>query len=348
MSVNSLIRDGIIHKFNYPVHVWDLKEGEGWHHNPSICRDDTGRVWLSKRHHDKLPLIVHLSPKDLDPKIRDEASRLVVGFLNEKTLEVTGQKLITPEEGSPSYIFNKNIEDCRIFWRPDGLHGIGVAINDSDHKFKITQIEILIDYEKATYKLLRDYGQPHDHVEKNWRAPAVPARAFDFIYSPNEIVLDGKVYGEEYDGFTHGGSQLLPYKDGWISIVHQVVPVRGVTARWYATFAELHDYLGKVTHVSQFFDFGSGWRENLQESVEFVSGAIWSKGKEEKELLLSLGVRDETCGFVRVPTSVFKWNPIEDVIYYNFVFGGNHIKEPDLSRIEPIATTISGEPVLAK
>jgi len=345
MGVNTLIRDGIIHKLNYPVHVWDLKKGEGWHHNPSICRDDTGKIWISVRHHDKLPLIVHLSPKDLDPKIRDEASRLIVGFLDEKTLEVTGQKLITPEAGSPKYLFEKNIEDNRIFWRSDGLHGIGVAIKVVEGQWQITQVEILIDHAKGTYKLLKDYGQPHKHTEKNWRAPAIPARAFDFVYSPSEVVLDGKVYGEEYDGFTHGGSQLLPYKDGWISIVHSVMPVRGLTKRWYVTFAELHDQFGKTTHVSQFFDFGSGWRENLQESVEFVSGAIWSENREEQELLLSLGVRDETCGFVRVPVDIFKWSPIEDVIYYNFTFATDQPAGSESNRIEPIATTVSGEPI---
>lgn len=345
MSVNTLIKDGIIHKFDYPVHVWDLKPGEGWHHNPSICRDDKGKVWISVRHHDKLPLIVHLSPKDLDPKIRDEASRLVVGFLNEKTLEVTGLKLITPEDDSPDYLFEKNIEDNRIFWRPDGLHGIGVAIKVVEGQWQITQIEILINYEKATYKLLRDYGQPHKHTEKNWRAPAIPARAFDFVYSPTEVVLDGKVYGEEYDGFTHGGSQLLPYKDGWISIAHSVMPVRGLTKRWYVTFAELHDQFGKVTHNSQFFDFGSGWRENLQESVEFVAGAIWSEGRDQQELLLSLGVRDETCGFVRVPVSAFQWQPLEDVIYYNFSFA--NLSNPQENRIEPLQVDLAGVPITA-
>lgn len=345
MSVNTLVRDGTIHKFTYPVQVWETEKG--WHHNPSICRDHTGKIWISTRHHDKLPLIVHLSPKDLDPLIRDEASRLVVGFLDEKTLKVTGQKLIVPEKGSPDYIFHKNIEDCRIFWRPDGLHGIGVAINDSDNKFKISQIEILIDYEKGTYRLLKDFGQPHKHTEKNWRVPTIPSRTFDYIYSPSEVVLDGKVYGEEYEGFTHGGSQALPYKDGWISIAHQVVPVRGLTPRWYVTFAELHNHFGVVTHVSQFFDFGRGWRENLQESVEFVSGAIYSEGKEEEELLLSLGVRDETCGFVRVPLSAFKWKPIEDVIYYNFEFAQDRSQDIGRNRIEPIHVTMAGVPVLA-
>lgn len=341
MGINTLVRDGIIHKFNYPVKVWETEKG--WHHNPSICRDDTGQIWISTRHHDKLPLIVHLSPTDLDPLIRDEASRLVVGFLDEKTLKVTGQKLITPEKGSPDYILHKNIEDCRIFWCKDGLHGIGVAINDTQKNFKISQIEILIDYKKGTYKLLRDFDQPHNHTEKNWRVPSIPARAFDFVYSPLEVVLDGKVYGEEYTGFDHGGSQLLPYKDGWISIVHQVVPVRGLTKRWYVTSAQLHNQFGLVTHISQYFDFGMGWRENLQESVEYVSGAVWSEGKEEKELLLSLGVRDETCGFVRVPVSAFKWSPLEDVIYYNFDFAED--RKLAINRIEPIAVDMAGVPV---
>jgi len=137
----------------------------------------------------------------------------------------------------------------------------------------------------------------------------------------------------------------LPYKDGWISIAHQVVPVRGTTLRWYVQFAELHDQFGRVTHVSQFYDLGVGWRPILQESVELVMGAVWSKGKEEEELLLSMGVRDETCGFVRIPVSVFKWRPLEDVVYYNFTFADE--RELEINRIEPLTTTLAGELVMA-
>jgi hypothetical protein len=292
---------GLIEKLPYDVVI---REAPGspitWWHNFTICHDDKNNVWAAVRCHDKLPLTVHLEPNS---PYREEASFFYVGKLDPDTLEVTGLKLIVPEDGSPDFLLKHNIEDVRIYHRHDGLRGIGVIFPNGH----VTQGEILIDYDNGTYKLVHDYGQPHKHTEKNWSPPSQPTEAFDFIYSQTQVIKYGKPRGTSvYEGEIHGGSQLLPYKDGWISIAHRVMPIVGLTWRWYMTIAQLHDYRGTVTHHSQYFDFGTGWRENLQESVEYVSGAIWTKDQEE--LLLSLGVRDETCGFVRIPISAFKWH----------------------------------------
>jgi len=296
---------GLIERFDYPVHIMNPPEGKSitWWHNPTLCKDDKGTTWVAFRCHDKLPLTLHLEPNS---PYRDESSFLFVGKINPDTFEVTGLKLIVPEPGSPDFILKHNIEDVRIFWRHDGLHGIGVTFPYGH----CTQSDILIDYDNGTYRLIHDYGQPGKHSEKNWSPPEHTTEQFDFIYSQTQVVKYGKPRGTPvYEGEIHGGSQLLPYKDGWISIAHRVMPIVGLTWRWYMTIAQLHDYYGKVTHHSQYFDFGTGWRENLQESVEYISGAIWTKDQEE--LLLSLGVRDETCGFVKVPVSAFRWHKPE-------------------------------------
>jgi len=294
------MKPGIIEKLPYVVHKFETKQG--WNHNPSICQDDKNNTWISIRHHDKLPLIVHLSPQN-HPH-RNEPSRLQVGHFDPVTLAITDLKLIVPESGSPEFLFKHNLEDVRIFHRFGKLHGIGVAIPP----LGIVQVEVEIDYDKGTYKLLHDFGQPSGRSEKNWQPSSVPTEAFDYIYSPTQVIKYGWPKGSVYTGKVHGGSQLLPYKDGWISIAHRIVHVTGLTERWYVSVAQLHDWTGFVTHQSQYFDFGSGWRENLQESVEYVSGAIWMVAEEE--LLLSMGVRDETCGFVRVPVSAFDWRPV--------------------------------------
>lgn len=286
-----------------PVIIWDPDVPPAWNHNPTITRDDKNNVWIGIRHHDLLPLTVHLDPNNPNAQ---EPSRFKVGKLNEKTLEVTGLKLIVPEPGSDIFLLKHNTEDVRLFHRYDGLHGIGVVFTPQG----ITQGDILINYDQGTYKLVHEYGQPYKHTEKNWSPPSNTTEQFDFIYSQTQVIKYGRPRGKDiYGGEIHGGSQLLPYKDGWISIAHRVSPVVGLTWRWYATMGRLHDYSGKVTHISQLFDFGTGWRENLQESVEYVSGAIWTKDQEE--LLLSLGVRDETCGFVRVPVKAFRWQSPE-------------------------------------
>ncbi len=319
MSVNTIVRDGTIEALQFPVTVWDLDE-ERWHHNPSIARDKTGKIWVSTRHHEEYPSVRYAN---ISAPYSHPTSHLMLGVLDEKTLKVSGVKRMKPEKGSPIYILEKEIEDVRIFWRKDGLHGIGVAINAHDFggECRVYEVEILINYEKGTYKLIKDYGYIKGHMEKNWSPPSVFAPKFDYIYSPTEVVLENKVYGKEYTGITHGGSQALPYKDGFIRIAHQVVNMSGITHRWYVSVAELLDESGYVTHNSQFFDLCTGWRPQIRESVEFISGMVWSKGKEGKELLVSYGLRDETCAFVKIPIGIFKWTPFNpDISYYNWKF----------------------------
>lgn len=318
MSVNTIIKDGTVEALQFPVTVWDLDD-KRWHHNPSIARDKSGKIWVSTRHHEEEPAVRYANPEPYS----HPTSWLMLGILDEKTLKVSGVKRIKPDKSCPIYMQEKEIEDVRIFWRKDGLHGIGAAINA--HSFagetRVYEIDILIDYEKGTYKLVKDYGYIKGHMEKNWSPASVFAPKFDFIYSPSEVVLENKIYGKEYSGNTHGGSQLLPYKDGWIRLAHQVVNMPGVTHRWYVSVAELLNESGYVTHNSQFFDLCTGWRPQIKESVEFISGMVWSEGKEGEELLVSYGVRDETCGFVRIPVSAFRFEPFnEDVSYYNWKF----------------------------
>jgi len=321
MGINTLVKDGIIYKLNYPVTVWDLDE-DRWHHNPSICRDPSGKIWVSTRHHEEKPAVRYANPLPYS----HPTSWLMVGILDETTLKPSKVKRIKPHKSCPIYIQEKEIEDVRIFWRKDGLHGIGAAINAHTHagETRVYQVEILIDYEAGTYKLLKDWDYIVGHMEKNWSPPTIPTDAFDYIYSPIEIVKGDQVIGEaHYDGKTHGGSQVLPYKDGWIRIAHQVINIPGITHRWYASLAQLINKQGLVTHDSQFFDFCTGWRPQIRESVEFVSGAVWSKGKENEELLISYGLRDETCAFTRMPVDILKWEPLEDVVYYNWRFDDN-------------------------
>lgn len=322
MSVNTIIKDGWIETLQFPVTVWDLNVNS-WHHNPSIARQPNGQIWVSTRYHEEKPAVRYANPEPYS----HPTSWLMVGKLDEKTLKVSDVKRIKPHPDSPKFLLEKEVEDIRIFWRRDGLHGIGVAINAYDFhgETRVYQVEILIDYEKGTYKLLKDYGYIKGHMEKNWSPPTKYAKEFDYIYSPSEIVINNKVIGKEYTGITHGGSQVLPYKDGWIRLAHQVVSLPGITHRWYASIAERLNKNGFVTHNSQFFDLCTGWRPQIRESVEFISGAVWSEGKEDEELLVSYGLRDETCAFVRIPVSAFKWQPFNmDISYYNWKFSSGN------------------------
>lgn len=323
MGINTLVKNGIVKPLDSEVKIVhaDTKVGEV-HYNPGLARDNKGNTWVSIRS------CIH-NPKRFEgyKHPMHYQNYLHLGKLNEKTLEITDTKLIKPEKEYPG--FQWGIEDVRLFWREDGLHGIGVILPITDKGPTANQAEILINYEKGTYKLIRDYGRPKGHMEKNWMPAETPQRLFDFIYSPTEIVIDNKIIGEPNDLFIHNGTPLIPYEDGFISLAHSVISVK--SERTYATIAVRWDLRGHATHTSQHFHFNVGWREKLKETIEFASGLLWSKGKENKELLVGLGVKDELVGFCRIPMEFFQWEEYQDVMHY----GWSWEQTPNRTEIEP-------------
>jgi hypothetical protein len=308
MSVNTLVKDGLLTKINAQTKILDLNTEVGVvHYNPGLARDPDGKVFISIR-----SCVTNLELFENMEHPNHYRNFLHVGILNEKSLEIEGLKLVEPEKEYDG--FQWGIEDVRLFWREDGLHGIGVIIPIEQEQYKLRQAEILINYEKGTYKYIKDHGRPFGHAEKNWSPTEQPNDNFDFIYSPSQIVKDDKVIGEPNDLFIHNGTPLIHYEDGYISIGHAVCAVLG--QRTYAQIALKWSAEGKLLEHSQFFHFNVGWRQKLEETIEFASGLLWSKGKEGEELLVGLGVKDEVAGICKVDISKFKWEAYSDTTWY--------------------------------
>lgn len=310
MSVNTLVKDGLLTDIKCPVKIMtvDAKEGDV-HYNPGFARDPSGRLFIAVR-----SCITNQKEFQGIKHPLGYENFLHLGILKENSLEIEGLKLVEPEAEYDG--FQWGIEDVRLFWREDGLHGVGVILPLENGLIKLRQAEILIDYEAGTYKLLRDLGRPFGHAEKNWSPPEAPNPNFDFVYSPTQIVKNGEVFGEDNDLFIHNGTPLIPYEDGYISIGHAVCAVLG--ERTYAQIALKFDQHGKLIEHSQFFHFNVGWREKLVETIEFTSGLVWSKGKEGEELLVGLGVKDELLGIAKIPVDKFKWEPYSDTMWYSW------------------------------
>lgn len=317
MSTATKLLHGIIHKLDgvetkiLDIHAQKI-QGEV-HYNPGLARDDSGNTWISIRS------CIHNPEryKGYNHPVHYQ-NFLHVGLLDEKTLKVSQLKEIKPEEEYPG--FQWGIEDVRLFYRADGLHGIGVILPILEDGPKANQAEILIDHKKGTYKLVKDYGFPMGTNEKNWSPPEKPARLFDFIYSPTQIVLEGQVIGEPNPLVIHNGTPLLEYLDGYISIAHIVTQIKG--KKTYVSLALRQSKQGHLTHISQLFHLDIGWRINLQERIEFVSGLLWVDGREGEELLLSLGVKDELCGIARLPVEKLAWEEYSDIAWYKWQYQG--------------------------
>lgn len=337
MSTTTRITHGVIHKLEgVETKVLDMhgiipKERGVIHYNPGMARDDKGNLWISVR-----SCTFPDKPKvegGLEHPMHYQ-NHLNVGLLDEKTLKVTNVKEVLPEE--PYNGFQWGIEDVRLFWREDGLHGIGVILPVIEGQYKTCQAEILIDHKKGTYKLIKNYGQPFNNPEKNWMPPENPARLFDFIYSPTQIVLDGDIIGDTHQLDIHGGTPLVEYESGYLSIGHVVTRVDG--RRTYAQVACKWDKRGKLTHISQFFHLDVGYRVALNESIEFVSSAVWADGKKGEVLLVGLGIKDELTGIAEIPVHLFKWEPYGDMSWYRW-----HFKEaPSFVEIPTPAAGLKG------
>lgn len=310
MGVNTLVKDGLLTKLEAKTEILKFEPEIGEvHYNPGFCRDPENTLWISIRS------CIH-NPERFEGYTHPNHYQnfLHVGKLNEKTLEVTELKLIEPEE--EYHGFQWGIEDIRLFWREDGLHGVGVIIPIEDNTYKLRQAEILIDHAAGTYKLLKDLGRPFGHVEKNWSPSEKPNPYFDYVYSPTQIVKDGEVIGEENDLFIHNGTPLIEYEDGYISLGHVVLAV--LQERTYGQVALKWSKEGKLLEQSQFFHFNVGWREALKETIEFASGLLWSEGKEGEELLVGVGVKDELVGVCKLPVELLKWEPYTDTMWYSW------------------------------
>lgn len=314
MSVNTLIKDGTLTNINCPVKIVPVKAKVGEvHYNPGLARDPSGKLFISVR-----SCITNQKEYQGVRHPLGYENFLHVGIVNEDTLEIEGLKLI---EGAAEYDgFQWGIEDIRLFWREDGLHGIGVIIPLDNGNYKLRLAEILIDYEAGTFTLLKDHGRPFGHAEKNWSPTETANPNFDFVYSPTQIVKDGEVIGEDNDLFIHNGTPLIPFEDGYIALGHAVCAVLG--ERTYAQIALKFDEFGKLVGHSQFFHFNVGWREQLQETIEFASGLVWSKGKEGKELLVGIGVKDELLGLCKIPVDKLHFDRYSDTMWYSWNWEG--------------------------
>ena len=314
MSVNTLVKDGLLTNLEAETKILKInaKIGEV-HYNPGLARDDKGNLWISIR-----SCVITPDRWEGYQHPNHYQNFLHVGMLGEKDLTISRLKEIKPLEEYTG--FQWGIEDIRLFWRKDGMHGIGVIIPIENGQYKIRQAEILIDYKAGTYKLLKDHGRPFGHAEKNW-APSENANDnFDFIYSPTQIIKDGVVTGADNELFIHNGTPLIPFEDGYISLGHAVVAVMG--ERTYAQIAMKWSANGELLEHTQFFHFNVGWRETLKETIEFASGLVWSEGKAGSELLVGLGVKDELVGVAKLPIAQLKWFEYSDTTWYAWCWEG--------------------------
>jgi glycosyltransferase involved in cell wall biosynthesis len=137
--------------------------------------------------------------------------------------------------------------------------------------------------QKNIKRILREPRQ----TEKNW-APFVDYQELLFMYRPGVVVdTDGRTIREYPTGTTvdhiSGSSQLIPWDDGWLAIVHEArgLPEAPWKRYYYHRFAQ-YDRLGKLIKFSLPFVF-------QDRVIEFCAGMAYHSGI----LIISYGYKDE-------------------------------------------------------
>lgn len=226
---------------------------------------------------------------------------VIYGDLDPDTLEVSYLDKLLLSKDTPLVTKIAGLEDVRLFSRKDGMHAIGFEsdrVTRTLHNSSASMAEYLIKPKSRELQYLRTLPKPEkEGVEKNWSPTDVPAKEFEFTYSPDQVYQKGEVIGRKYNGIIHGGSQLLKQKDGtYLSIVHDKVvnPMLnrpGVYDKYvYRHYLARHDKNGMITDLSKSFSFGTN------ENIEFAGGMVEHKG----DMIISIGIRDCKYALVRI------------------------------------------------
>lgn len=280
------------------------------YYNPSICWFEDklmiairSSTWTRGNHGAKAILLGKLH------------TDVMYGELDPVTLKTKNLRKLEYAGKVHPFIQNIGMEDARIFVRDGKVHAIGVCMSKDDRRGESVHIAHgIIEGDKLVFQELLTKPHP-ERIEKNWTPPEVPTDKFDYIYSPTQTIKDGILSGQmEYHGRVHGGSQAIPWGDGWLSFVHKIHKLHHTWDGFhqYVNYAMKYDASGKATHISQgFLLFGNN-------QVEFVSGLV---GLDDK-LLISVGVGDYYCALAKVDPRVLRFeefSPVQEPIriYFN-------------------------------
>ena len=270
--------------------------------NPSIAMNPDGKIGMVLRSSNYILGQTHrynaiTTGNDIQNRVWFAELNDKLNIIDMYELEVVGEK------------FKRGVEDARLFWR-DGVWHMTAVILEREHTriARVGYFRINTDTKQAIF--LEKYEVPDSLApEKNWGMVADGAvKEFDYIYGPNKIFKNGKIKAladaEEYKKI-RGGSQLIPWGDGYLAVCHITRMIAKEALFNPTTFSMEKIALRSYTHVFVEYD-KSGQIKKVSEEflfnipgVEFAAGLLQlrdkvyiSYGREDSESwLASLDVK---------------------------------------------------------
>lgn len=205
------------------------------------------------------------------------------------------------------------IEDGRLFWWDDQLYFTACfADSYSDNTIRMGLMKL-----NSQYQITRFIGfEPalYTKCEKNW-IPIIDNNKLKLIYSydqrnivvpefdpresPAERITCRKQDNYRSDAnlsWIKGGSVTIPYKDGYLSIIHQT--------------PQIHKYYHRFIYMDSEYTpikMSPAWTLG-QANLEYITGLCWSLDK--KSLVITYGIDDNFAYLAVIDPSVVKLNDI--------------------------------------
>lgn len=198
-----------------------------------------------------------------------------------------------------------DIEDLRLFLHNGRLHGIGTIHGIGGETLNVRAVLVEIGDDGSHYETAKII--PSHRQEKNWM-PVVDGDQLRFIYSIDpelrvvDFAPDMKAPMTRSMGFIRGGSQLIPYRGGWLAIVHEVYKTMTPAAHNPLLGGFPAPAEARPIYVHKFVRFDRNLREAQQsnpfkfrhDGIEFCAGlARWGEG-----LIASFGISDQEAWVV--------------------------------------------------
>lgn len=292
--------------------------------NPSIFIDEYENILVNVRHiqytlyhaeknkyeHQWGPL-VYIHPED-------DLTLTTTNYLCQldKNLDISFYKKVDTSklDVNPLWEF-VGLEDARLVRWDEKYYLCGVR-RDTTHngqgRMELSEIEITRDHVKEVSRVrIPAPGNNDSYCEKNW-VPVLD-QPYHFVKwtNPTEVVkfdVDSctteQIHLGEYKQMPadlRGGSQVMPYKDGYITLNHETYLYNSETGRKDGSYKHRFTYWDKnwnVISYSENFDF-------LGAKIEFCCGLT----KYKNNFLITFGFQDNAAYILSVPEKI-----IEDII----------------------------------
>jgi predicted GH43/DUF377 family glycosyl hydrolase len=287
--------------------------------NPSVYVDN-GKVMMNLRHcqytiyhaekgifeHQYGPL-VYLNPEN-DITL---TTKNFLCELDEKMNIVKSTKVDTSKlDVKPIWEFI-GLEDARVVRWDGKLYLCGVRRDTTTNgvgRMELSEIEVSADSVKEISRVRIDAPAPNtSYCEKNWMP--VLDKPYHFIKwtNPTEVVKADPVTGAcetvvlqelnaDYSGNIRGGSQVIPWEDGYLCLNHITYLFKSELQRKNARYRHVFTKFNKdfkIQKVSKEFSFMEG-------EIEFACGMA----QLNDDLLITFGFQDNASFLLRTPKTI--------------------------------------------